>query len=1282
MPDQKITITIDGVAKSAIASIDAIQRSLAGFQKSIDETSTSLGRYSKAATAAANASVILQNQIKSQTAVAAQFAKAAEGGAKSTGNLNEALRKQGETLTAQSRSMDRAIKSSGDLMNTAKGQVAGLSNQIRAATNATNAFERLGTALKGQTEQISAATRLRSALTGAINGNTKATREHTDETKSATVASGAMNESVRQKSMAFRDAANSSRDLTAELTQMGIAAGALAAAILIPTKNAIGLTAAYEENQVSLASMLGSMEIANKTLEELQAFAVKTPFNFNELVGYSKQLVAYGVQAQDLIPVFTMLGNAAAGVGKEKLGSLVLAFGQVQARARLTGIELRNIATTGIPLLEQLGKNLGVAKEDVRGLVHEGKVSAADFEKAIFDLTTGTGKFADMMEKQSLTIGGFWTNIVEKVQLSGIKMFQPWIPEIKSMERALLSLVTTFMNMDPVLLKFFGLIAVGGAGFLAVGSAILLVSAAVMKLGTAFAFLNLTVAETLKKLALLAIHPVVLPLTLIAVAIAGISFALKKMGSDWEYTFDRIAISFGVIFRNLKALVTLATEGKDAYVEAIENIDKIKKKEIAASKRNLADRTKSEKQAANEIANTQKNLAQAMAAFGAALNAKIAAGNKKHKKTKSELRDEEREEIFDFELWQYQLFQTNLNARLALAESERSAVLAIGNRFKTQFETQNQALMDTISDQWGILYGNIARKSLLANSKIEKSMKHTSMVVIDISKKGAEEYRSNMAKAINEAAENLRVSFTSAQKLGLEFVRDFQGTLSKTIDSYLNDPETGFITQIGNSLKSYAKVRSGQKGGLGGEVLGFITGGMGGLISMGIGAVVQGIFGGAGKTVAEYAEEAFSRLVATTNKKLSELGRQRTVTEKQIKFLETLAEGRKGGLASVLTAEERKKYTGVAGPEISIQDLINELRQTRMSQLEQENQVQLRAHQTATQLKEIADVARERIRIIGNPNATEAERAMNWNKFQKLADAIIKNPDIDERTRELFRIYSHEGSFDQQLFKEYEGLLESIDRGYQESLDKQAQYSSGYYDRAIELQESQNEYVKKNADAQTEAAAAAAAEQMRPIDDLGRAIQTLDEQMNAFEGIARAQSAAGTAATATTESQNLVLGSQRFEAGASYQKIIDSLKLDKFSALKQREQSGLLTADEVLKSISERAHILAELKESGIFTGASLPELAKGTDGSSLEPYVARFSPGEIVIPKNFSNLITSGKMTLSAPTAPNQAPMTINISGTAKSAEQLFNEMKPSLQAFLAGNFSRSPRGEARPRF
>ena len=213
---------------------------------------------------------------------------------------------------------------------------------------------------------------------------------------------GNVAESVHNK---FSDLVNRSRAASAAFT----------AALTLTAKSIVDVASDMQQAKVAFDTMLGSAEEGSRVLRDLSDFAKKTPFDFPQLVEASKRLLAYNIEAENLIPTLKTLGNIAAGVGMDKLPQLILAFGQVKAATRLTGMELRQFSEAGVPLLGALADQAGVTAAVMKDKIQEGAVTFEDVQKVLSGMTTEGGKFFNLMERQSHTLGGITSNIKDQL---------------------------------------------------------------------------------------------------------------------------------------------------------------------------------------------------------------------------------------------------------------------------------------------------------------------------------------------------------------------------------------------------------------------------------------------------------------------------------------------------------------------------------------------------------------------------------------------------------------------------------------------------------------------------------------------------------------------------------------------------------------------------------------------------------------------------------------------------------------------------------------------------
>src|SRR5690606_5081954 len=96
----------------------------------------------------------------------------------------------------------------------------------------------------------------------------------------------------------------------------------------------IKLAGEMEQATIAFTTMTGSAEKARAVLGEIEQFAVKTPFQFPELVDGAKRLMAFGIAADQIIPTMTMLGDISAGLNIP-IGEMAQLYGKARVQGQL-----------------------------------------------------------------------------------------------------------------------------------------------------------------------------------------------------------------------------------------------------------------------------------------------------------------------------------------------------------------------------------------------------------------------------------------------------------------------------------------------------------------------------------------------------------------------------------------------------------------------------------------------------------------------------------------------------------------------------------------------------------------------------------------------------------------------------------------------------------------------------------------------------------------------------------------------------------------------------------
>ena len=178
---------------------------------------------------------------------------------------------------------------------------------------------------------------------------------------------------------------------------------------------ALSTASAAETTEISFTTMLGSAEAAEQMMSRLADFAARTPFELSGLQNATRQLLAYGFQAEDVIPMLTAVGDATAALGTGQTGieAVTRALGQMQTRGKVSAEEMLQLTEAGIPAWEYLAEAIGTDTAGAMDAVSKGAVSASD---GIAALTAGMERdFGGMMESQSKTLAGLASNLVDSL---------------------------------------------------------------------------------------------------------------------------------------------------------------------------------------------------------------------------------------------------------------------------------------------------------------------------------------------------------------------------------------------------------------------------------------------------------------------------------------------------------------------------------------------------------------------------------------------------------------------------------------------------------------------------------------------------------------------------------------------------------------------------------------------------------------------------------------------------------------------------------------------------
>ena len=211
----------------------------------------------------------------------------------------------------------------------------------------------------------------------------------------------------------------------------------------------------FQQLEISFTTMLGSEQRAGALMNQLVQTAAKTPFDMSSITNGAKQLLAYGTAANEVNDILVHLGDISAGLSVP-LNDLVYLYGTTMSQGRMYTMDLRQFMGRGIPMAEELGKIMGKTTQEVQQAVTDGKVGADLVKKAIINMTEEGGKFGGLMEKQSTTLQGKWSNIGDSVD----QMFNELGKKSQGIFGTGLDLISSLVDNWQTLVKTIGSAAV------------------------------------------------------------------------------------------------------------------------------------------------------------------------------------------------------------------------------------------------------------------------------------------------------------------------------------------------------------------------------------------------------------------------------------------------------------------------------------------------------------------------------------------------------------------------------------------------------------------------------------------------------------------------------------------------------------------------------------------------------------------------------------------------------------------------------------------------------
>jgi len=185
-----------------------------------------------------------------------------------------------------------------------------------------------------------------------------------------------------------------------------------------------------QQNQIAFESMLGSTDKAKSMLSTLQTMAAKTPFEFPELATSAKKMLAFGFEADKIPGILTNIGDAASGLslGSAGVDRISLALGQMKAKGKISGEEIRQLTETGIPAIQILADKFGISTAQATEFASKGILPVNESLDAL--ISGMEDRFPNAMDKQSKSFSGLMSTLKDNTQMALGKVMKPLFDDL------------------------------------------------------------------------------------------------------------------------------------------------------------------------------------------------------------------------------------------------------------------------------------------------------------------------------------------------------------------------------------------------------------------------------------------------------------------------------------------------------------------------------------------------------------------------------------------------------------------------------------------------------------------------------------------------------------------------------------------------------------------------------------------------------------------------------------------------------------------------------------
>lgn len=253
------------------------------------------------------------------------------------------------------------------------------------------------------------------------------------QSSTASMLSRGLNKTFSEMGNILRRNANAARYFVYTIQQIATATMRyLSTPMMALATLTLKYSAELEAQRKIFGILIQDMVKSEQVFREIIDYTARTPYAMGDLTKAAKDLLAYGIAADNVVDDLKRIGDLAMNDAK-RLDNLSQAYGKVLARGTATMRELNSFTQAGVPIIQALRGVLGITDEagnKFLSMARQGKISFGAVREAVKSMTDEGGQFYSMSEQLSTTLQGRFATFKDTLRLLGESTVQQVLPTI------------------------------------------------------------------------------------------------------------------------------------------------------------------------------------------------------------------------------------------------------------------------------------------------------------------------------------------------------------------------------------------------------------------------------------------------------------------------------------------------------------------------------------------------------------------------------------------------------------------------------------------------------------------------------------------------------------------------------------------------------------------------------------------------------------------------------------------------------------------------------------